>query len=211
MRTKALALILIIVLISFLGFITENLFIYFRKGFIDNRNMVLPFLLGYGISVFLIYKLFGTPDKPLFFGQEVIVKNGFIGFIYYFIIALLCVMVGELILGHLVEWICDIKWWDYSTIPFSITRYTSIPTSAVFSLLITVFMKYLFSPLMDIFTTKMNPRLLCVLALSLIVLLSVDFIHSGIYMLNHHKTLDIWKIDLGKPLKQMLIDMKGSS
>lgn len=209
MNIKAFALILIIVLISFLGFITENIFIYFRKGFIDNRNMVFPFLLGYGLSVFLIYKLFGTPDEPLFFGQEVIVKNGAVGFIYYFIIALFCVMVGELILGHLVEWTCNIKWWDYSSIPFSITRYTSIPTSAVFSLLITTFMKYLFLPLLNTFT-KINQQTLAVLAISLIVLLSVDFIHSGIYMLTNRQTLNLWKIELGKPLRDILIDMKGN-
>ena len=110
MEVKSLALILIIVFVSFLGFITENTFISFRTGKIDNRNMIFPFLLGYGLAILVIYKLFGTPDTPLLFGKEIQINIPFLSFLYYFVIAFLCVTVGELILGHLIEWTCNIKW-----------------------------------------------------------------------------------------------------
>lgn len=209
MPTKALALIFIIIFISFLGFITENLFICFRSGFIDNRNMIFPFLLGYGLAVFSIYKLFGTPDFPLFWGKELNIESKVLSFAYYYLIAFLCVSVGEVILGFAMEWTCNIKWWDYSDLPLHITQYTSVPTSMVFAFLITIFMKYLFNPLLNIFSS-LNPQFLSIVAISALVLLSIDFIHSAIYMFKNHQTLNLWRIEFKRSLKEILTNMKGS-
>lgn len=210
MEVKSLALILIIVFVSFLGFITENTFISFRTGKIDNRNMIFPFLLGYGLAILVIYKLFGTPDTPLLFGKEIQINIPFLSFLYYFVIAFLCVTVGELILGHLIEWTCNIKWWNYSDLTLHITQYTSVPTSAVFATMITVFMKYAFNPLLNLFS-KIDPHTLTIIAISTIVMLSIDFIHSGIYMLKNHKTLDLWHVEFNRSLKEILENMKGSN
>ena len=193
-KTHVFALILVIVLVSFLGFIVENISTIISDRKVDNRNMTLPFLLGYGLAILVIYKLFGTPNKPLFWGKEITLNSSFFPFIYYFAITFLCVSIGELILGHLIEWTCQIKWWDYSALPLHVTQYTSIPTSLAFATLITIFMKYLFSPLIDIFS-RLNPQILAILSLSLIIILSIDFVHSGIYMFTHHSTLKLWHIE----------------
>ncbi len=193
-RARVFALILVIVLVSFLGFIVENISTSISDGKIDNRNMTLPFLLGYGLAILVIYKLFGTPNEPLFWGKEITLNSSFFSFIYYFAITFLCVSIGELILGHFIEWTCQIKWWDYSALPLHVTQYTSIPTSLAFATLITVFMKYLFSPLINIFA-KLNPQLLAILSISLLIILSIDFVHSGIYMFTHHSTLKLWRIE----------------
>lgn len=204
MNTNTLSLMLIIVFVSFLGFITENIFISFRSGVMDNRNMVLPFLLGYGLAIFIIYKLFGTPNAPLLFGSEMSLESTFARTLFYFAIAFLCVSIGEIMLGYLIEFTCGIEWWDYSSIPLHITQYTSVPTSVVFSILITIFMKYLFSPLLNIFS-KINASTLSILAISMIVILSIDFIHSGIYMLKNHRTLNLWRIEFKRPIKERLM------
>ena len=209
MKVNAFALILIIIFVSFLGFITENIFIFARHGFIDNRNMVLPFLLGYGLAILIIFKLFGTPNTPLFFTKELYFKKTFISSLYYFIISFLCVSIGELILGHLIEWSCNIIWWDYTSLPFHVTRYTSVPTSIFFSLFITLFMKYLFDPMLNMFS-KIPYPILSIVAITLIVLISIDFIHSGIYMFKNHQTLKIWRIDFERSIKEIIMDMKGS-
>ena len=52
------------VIIFFLGFYLENIWICFRKGYIDNRNMMLPFLLGYSFALLGIYFVLGTPGHP---------------------------------------------------------------------------------------------------------------------------------------------------
>ena len=195
MSNSSLAMILIIVLVSFLGFIVENISSILTKRTIDNRNMIFPFLLGYGLAILLIYLLFGTPNEPLFFGHEIPIKSNILSTLYYFAISFLCVSVGELILGHLIERTCEIKWWNYTNIPLHITRYTSIPTSAIFATLITVFMKFIFSPLL-LLLSNMSPDILKAVALPLISLLSIDFINSGIYMFIHHQKLDLWQINL---------------
>ncbi len=193
-NSRVFALILVVILVSFLGFVVENIFTLIMGRKIDNRNMILPFLLGYGLSILVIYRLFGTPNSPLLFGKEIEINHIFFSIFYYFSVTFLCVSIGELILGHLIERTCQIKWWNYSNLPLHITRYTSIPTSTLFAVLITLFMKFLFSPLLSYFS-RLNPRMLSITAVSLIVLLSIDFVHSAIYMFTNHKILQIWKYE----------------
>lgn len=196
-ETKVFALIMVIVVVSFLGFCVENIFISINHGFIDNRNMILPFLLGYGFSVLAYYILFGTPQKPLFFGNEISISSVFNSTIYCFVISFVGVCIGEILLGYLTEWCCDIIWWDYSKIPLHITRYTSVPTSFGFATLITIFMKYLFNPLLAAFS-KINPAILCLLSTILLLLLTLDMMNSAFYMLKNHCTLKIWRFDTAK-------------
>ena len=193
--TKTLALIMVIIVVSFLGFCVENIFISINHGFIDNRNMILPFLLGYGFAVLAYYKLFGTTQDPLFFGNEIQISSTFHSTLYCFVVSFIGVCVGEILLGLLTEWSCDIIWWDYSKIPFHITRYTSVPTSLGFATLITVFMKYFFDPLLSAFS-KINPVILSFISITFLLFLTLDMINSAFYMLKNHSTLKIWRIDV---------------
>ena len=61
-RYDVYSMVLMAAFISLLGFILENLWLAVRKGYIDNRNMSLPFLLGYGVLVSGIYYTIGTPE-----------------------------------------------------------------------------------------------------------------------------------------------------
>ena len=53
----------LVIVVSFLGFCLENIWMLFRKGVIDNRNMNFPFLLGYGIAILGIYFVMGVPSR----------------------------------------------------------------------------------------------------------------------------------------------------
>ena len=55
--------IIICIIISFIGYWFEDIWMLIRYGILDNRNMYLPFLLGYGLLVVCIYYIFGTPKK----------------------------------------------------------------------------------------------------------------------------------------------------
>lgn len=205
MNTKTLALIMIIIIVSFLGFCIENIFTAYAGGIINNRNMILPFLLGYGLAILAFYAAVGTPNAPKFFKIELRLSPLW-SIIYYYVIAFLGVCIAEIVIGYAIEWSCGIIWWDYTALPLHITRYTSVPTSTIFALLITVFMKFLFHPLLNSFS-KMNPRALGILSISLFVLLSVDFIHSGIYMFKNRELLRLWKVEFDKPIKQYFLDL----
>lgn len=55
MKYTAAAYLLTVTIISFLGYCVENIWLAVTQQYINNRNMYLPFLLGYGLTVVGIY------------------------------------------------------------------------------------------------------------------------------------------------------------
>ena len=55
------------IFVSFFGFVLENIWLAITKGYIDNRNMNLPFLFGYGLVIIGFYTLIGTPENFILF------------------------------------------------------------------------------------------------------------------------------------------------
>lgn len=179
MESEITSICLMTIFISFLGFLTENIWLALTKGYIDNRNMHLPFLLGYGIMVLLIYSLFGTPEnKPL-----------------YFLACCILVNLGEIALGSLTEKICHFEWWNYLRLPLHITKYTSIPTTILFAAIITGFMDSVFLPLWDFFCGIANHET-SVVAVILIAAITIDTLHSFVTMYHKHGLEQIWRINL---------------
>lgn len=204
MIKQVLILIMIAAVASFIGFCVENIFISMKHGFMDNRNMILPLLFGYGLSMIAYYVLFGTPDAPLFFCREISFNTTWESMLYSFIVAFLGVSIGEILLGYATQYSCGIIWWDYTSIPLHITRYTSVPTSAGFAFLIMLFMKYCFPALYSTFS-RMNPRALATVSLFFLVAMSLDMINSTIYMFKNHNLQTIWRIDFKKPLLELIL------
>lgn len=150
-------------LVSLLGFVVENLWMLTRSGFIDNRNMNLPFLLGYGIAVVGMYLLIGTPKKGHFF--------------FYFTIVFFMVSFGEIALGYLVEKLCGFYYWDCTGLPLHLTRYTSFFTSLGFSAIITLFMYFCYEPTTNFFHQHKNKRRQRIWIV-VFVLMIIDFFYS---------------------------------
>lgn len=184
---------MIITIVSFLGFAVENVWLCATKGYIDNRNMCLPFLIGYGLAVVAIYLLFGTPKKLCLFGKGLLIKSKVIKLLIYLLLVMVCVSVGEILIGKLVEKTCHFYWWDYSNLPLHITRYTTIPTSAAFSTMITIFMHKFFEPLYQYFISW-NPQMLKIVASCLMALLMADYLYSMYQMYAKKSMLPRWKI-----------------
>lgn len=191
---EVFALCLIVTVVSFLGFVVENVWLSMTKGFIDNRNMTLPFLLGYGIAIVLIYLLFGTPEHLRILGIDAGMTDTFAQTVIYYGIVIVCVSVGEIALGTFVEKTCGIIWWDYTRLPMHITKYTSLPTSMAFSLGITVFMRRFFTPLMTRFL-EMESENLKFWAITFMTLLCVDFLVNAAKIAVTRELRPTWKID----------------
>lgn len=172
---------LMILVVSFMGFVTENIWLAFTKGYIDNRNMRLPFLLGYGLLMMLTYFLLGIPEDRT----------------TYFLQSALIVMAGETLLGSAVEKICCFEWWNYSWLPLHLNKYTSIPTTVAFSLIITGFMDQLFLPLAEFFESISDSGVR-IAALGLILLLLADLIHSFYRMYKNRGLYQIWYIPISE-------------
>lgn len=150
-------------LVSLLGFIVENFWMLTRSGFIDNRNMNLPFLLGYGVAVVGMYLLLGTPKKG--------------HFLLYYSIVFFLVSLGEIALGFTVEKVCGFYYWDYTCLPMHLTRYTSLFTSLGFSAIITFFMYFCYEPVMEFLHNHMTKRGRRVFV-AVFVLMVIDFFYS---------------------------------
>ncbi len=185
----------IVILVSLLGFMVENVWLALRYGSMDNRNMHLPFLLGYGLAIVAIYFCFGTPDRPRLFHLTLDTGRTWLNMLVYFLITCACVMIGECLLGTLVERTTGIVWWNYTSIPGNITKYTSIPTTIGFGALITTFMRFFFLPLYQYFyTLDAGWFHLCITVL--MVLLSLDLCYSALRMYRTRSLMTLWRIHL---------------
>ena len=171
----------IIVICSFIGFVIENAWIGIRYGYFDNRNMYLPFLLGYGIAVVLFYLILGLPERY--------------PDVKYFISIFVMVSIGEIVLGYVVEKVCGIYYWDYSGLPFHITRYTSLFTSMGFATMITTFMRCVFPRIIDVISNVDN-TIIRYAGITMLVLLVVDYLASFYQMKRRRDFHRRWKFIL---------------
>lgn len=189
---KLCAILTVIIIASFIGFCVENLWILLRHGFIDNRGMRLPFLFGYGIACIAMYLCFGLPDSPKFFSIEI--TNTSYTHLIYAIFLFVAIMIGESMLGHIIEFFTSIQWWDYSSIPFHIGRYTSVPTSIGFTFGAFIFFDKLFPALYDM-GEKIYSAGLSGVIIIVTTLLLLDNIHALTYMHKYHHTYSSWKYE----------------
>ena len=189
-----LALCMVACVVSFLGFVVENIWLSITKGYMDNRNMCFPFLIGYGIGMNLIYAILGTPKKLRISCKQLQKSSQARKVLVYFIAAMLCVSAGEIALGTFVEKVCHFCWWDYSWIPFHITQYTSLPTSSMFGTLITFFMDQIFMPLYNYFLSW-DYNTLRKIAIPLTAIMVWDFLYNAYKMYKNQGGVSRWKVD----------------
>ncbi|MCI9540451.1 MAG: hypothetical protein HFG39_05220 [Lachnospiraceae bacterium] len=180
-------------IVSFLGFVVENIWLAISKGYINNRNMNTPFLLGYGLLIMFMYFTIGTPGKLAEWKIFKKAKTKFAKYMVYFLCAMLIVSISEIVLGVVVEELCGFEYWNYSNIPLHITKYTSVPTSMAFATMITFVMGKLFNPIMN-WIVQVDCTWIRVLSIILIVIMAFDFIISFYHMIHNRNFYLKWKI-----------------
>lgn len=195
MKYDMYSLGIMVAVISFLGFCLENIWLMVTKGYIDNRNMNAPFLMGYGLLVVGMYLLIGTPEDIALFGTVHADCSKGEKLLVYFLCSFTVVTIGELVLGHLMEKICGIQYWNYNWIPMHITQYTSVPTSIGFAAVITSFMGVCFDPVME--AISMIPfKDAKPLAIVLVLVMSADLLISFGKMRKNRSLNPKWQIHI---------------
>lgn len=192
------SMLIMTAIISFLGFALENIWLAARKGYMDNRNMFAPFLLGYGLAVMGFYLFLGTPQNPRTYINDLndkIENNVGMRIAAYFTITFVCVSLGEIVLGKVIEKTCHIILWDYTSIPLHITRYTSIPTSIGFTVIITVFMDCFFERIMDVLM-RLDPTVSSIFGASLMTVMIADFLFNAARTMKTHSMMTSWRLDI---------------
>ena len=193
--TNILALCMVVAVVSFMGFVVENVWLAATKGYMDNRNMCFPFLIGYGIGMLLILCILGTPRKLWILGKTIWIQNKIVRMVAYFLGVMVCICVGEICLGTFVEKVCHFCWWDYTALPLHITRYTSIPTSTMFSCLVTLFMQHCLEPLF-LFFVKWDYDVLRTAAIVLMGIMIGDYLYNAYLMYRNKGMVRRWRIDM---------------
>lgn len=111
---------------SFFGWVLESVNAAVRQRRFVNRGLInSPFCLIYGITAVGI----------AVFGQEL---SG----IWLFVGSAIFATVVEWIGGHLLEWICKEKWWDYSNVKWNLDGYVCLPISLLWGFLGFVTLKW---------------------------------------------------------------------
>lgn len=176
-----------LIVTSFIGFAIENAWFWITKSYVDNRNMNLPFLFGYGFAVAAIYLMVGTPSNGEGLLKEKLCLLGNFD-IMYFGFVFLFVSVGEICLGYAFRAACRFDYWDYSDLPLHFTKYTSFFTSVLFAGAIYLFMNYCFEIIMHYALIKKHT-----LTYLLDCLIIGDFLYSFGYMMKEKKPYVKWK------------------
>ena len=193
MRYSIYALGIMTAVVSFLGFVVENVWLAFTKGYIDNRNMNAPFLVGYGMLILFMYFVLGTPGELLILKKLKRDVPKWAGVLIYFILSFFVVCIAEVALGVIFEKVSGIQYWNYSMIPMHFTQYTSVPTSVGFALLITIFMGAIFTPLMEL-SMRMDPRIMKWVSIVLVVIMLGDLIINFYHMITSREFVRKWRI-----------------
>ena len=150
------------IIYSVIGFIIETIFDFLTKGVIESRKSFIygPFCAIYGIGAVVMLmglQRFKKNNYTLFIG----------GFIIGSIIEYVVSLVGELLF--------DIKWWDYSNVPFNIGGRVCVWFSLFWGLLAIYLVTHI-HPKVDSFLGKIPKRILKSTTIILIVLLFLDFL-----------------------------------
>ena len=128
-------------------------------------------------------------------GKTLWIQNKMLRIFVYFLAVMLCICVGEVLLGTFVEKVCHFCWWDYTALPLHITRYTSIPTSTMFSSLVTLFMQHCLEPLF-LFFVKWDYDVLRTAAIALMGIMIGDYLYNAYLMYRNKGMVRRWRIDM---------------
>lgn len=196
-RYRFLPLFLMCLIMSLVGFIVENIFRLCRDGVINSRRQALPFLFAYGIAVFVLYVVVGTPREMRFFGWKLFKKDSKLStaakYALYWLVLFAGVFFGEVLFGTFVEWVSGVVLWDYTGIPLRFTKYTSVPTALGLSVGVMLFMRFIFEPLMKKLK-KIPDKVLLGIDLGLGIPVVIDWLVMLVLMLGFGISKNLWQI-----------------
>ena len=164
---------LLTAVLSFLGWAFETVWMKIATGkFVERGFLSLPFCPIYGCSLLLVYALVGTPKQGGILLKNVTQKRT--RFWLYLLFAFIVPSVMELLVGVFFKQTMHIRLWNYSNKKLNIGGFVCLRNSIIWSVLIFLFMNYLFSPIQKAIG-RLPIKLARACALVLFALLLADF------------------------------------
>ena len=146
---------------SILGFIFETIFYTLFKWSGNSGYLFGPWTPVYGIGSIIIILLYKFIDKK-------IKTNKFIKIFIFFISISILLSTIEFIGGHLIEFIFNETFWDYSDHKFNIGKYASLEMSLVWGVASIAFI-CLIKPLIDKFIYSIPKTITYILTILFII------------------------------------------
>ena len=167
------------------------------KHIFDSRHQLLPFLFAYGIALFAIYTVMGTPGELRFFGRRMFRtksrRNTVLPHVIYFFVICAFIMLGEIAVGTIYEKFAGVILWDYTDIPTHIARYTSLITTVLIGGGVYAIMAFGFRPMMNL-VSKMGTRAAAVVDCTLGAAIVLDFLIMIIVTFATGSAPEYWSI-----------------
>lgn len=175
------ALLMSTILLSFFGWLGETGYALLIGNLNDRGFLLLPLCPIYGISVLFIYLAFDTPDKMRIFNLPV-TANRAARYILYFSVTALFAATVELFTAFLFSELWNAPLWDYSADPWNLFGYVALLPTLLWGALITLFMRFVFTPLLARIQRIERKRLVTIDAV-LLCLIGADFAFNLAYLL----------------------------
>ena len=167
---------LLILFLSTLGWLWETVYtlLWFHR-LSDRGFLALPICPIYGFTIMGFYGLFGTPHRGRYAMKRI--RPAFLRYVVYLLLAFVVPTAMELAVGVIFHKTWGVRLWDYSARPLNMNGYISLPISLIWSLALTLFMRFLFLPLHGFFqSAKTKPAV--IIAVLSGILVATDFIYN---------------------------------
>lgn len=183
-------------LISFLGFILEEIFFFLRgHGFADRGFLSSPVCIVYGFGLLTSYFVLGFPERMRLFScvlprhntrRQKILQT----ILYVFLSGAICTFC-ELAVGVFMHGAYGILMWDYREIPWHAGPYICLPFALIWGVLAYFLMRFLFLPLL-FFLSKVQKKTLTAILLPLTVFLLFDLSMNCTYSFCNRAHMALW-------------------
>lgn len=169
---SAVKYFLLTVTLSFIGWLYEVILMKVRYGTWEDRGFLhAPICPIYGCTLLFIYFFLGTPKEKKGICKRI--KNPLLHTALYLAFAFLIPTIAELSVGLFFDKNFHITLWSYAGISMNYNGYISLPISFIWSLMIYVFMRWLF-PVFKMLIFKIPDVITLTLSAVLFVVLLTD-------------------------------------
>ena len=193
---RSSALYAMFLLISFFGWVLEEVFFFGRgRGFADRGFLSSPLCIVYGLGIIAVYLVMGVPHRMRFFSLPIPVARSrtekLSHLLFYVLLSGVICTLAELLVGIFMLLAFGILMWDYREMPLHIGPYICLPFALIWGILAYFFMRYAF---LFFFRSvmRMRKRTFLALFLPLSVFLLFDLSMNCTYAFVHRAHMALW-------------------
>lgn len=186
----------VFLLISFLGWVLEEVFFLARgRGFADRGFLSFPICIVYGLGMMTTYFSFGLPQRMRLFSFVLPAPKSsqqkLAHALFYILLAGVACTLCELLVGLWLDVAFGILMWDYRETPWNVGPYICAPFGLIWGVLAYLFMRLAFLPLLS-FVARLHQKTLFSLLLPLTVFLLFDLSMNCTYSFYHRAHMALW-------------------